>query len=1252
MGSDGNLKSTYQVLKEISEEWDNMTTAERQALGISLAGKTQFEVFTSVLNNFEGAEKALTLATESQNSAWKENARYMESIEAKYQALKTATENLILGDGGLEKLVKIILTVTTAIVNFIDKAGGLTTVIGALTSALILLNSKALMKMIMSFPLLWEQIKLTTTAYIEFATTASTANEILTASIPIVGIVIAVLTALFSALVLLYKQITVTVDEIQELGQKFSNEKGEIEDLTKQVDRLREKLKKLQEVESPTIIEQKEIDKTEYEIAQLERELALKEKIAQKDKEKLTKQVEKQVYGYGAFGGYGLGGVFDNSFDAELTKSSGELLVSASRLTGIDYQGKQGYQRVEAYRQIQEELSKLIVQYHEEQKTLDESSSKYKELEFKIQECQSAYDKIDEHLPSVVQKLDSLTEGLDENSVLYQIIKDTVNDYTDSLIENQEVQEKSSDIDEYIQQTLNDVADKYQLNAEQIEELNAIVKEAIENKSDEEDAYEVAQNAIDNYIDSIEGGIDAWERWNETLDTIQSAYETLSGAVEEYNETQAFTIDTVQSLLNLGSDYLSLLDFENGKLSLNKEAIMEKVKAQIEEAKATVYQEAVDRLEALAKDKVIEASKSSVAQISNETTALKENTSATLENSEAKLKNAINRAYAEGVTQEEVNKVVSDMNKQLKILDELTLNVGNSFESSMSKAKTSTQRAKEEVNKTKEAVNALKQEVEDLKDEISDYDKVIAYINGKLDDEIDRLEDLRDKEVEAIEKQIDELEALQKKEEEEAKARIKFLEQERDALIDNNKLQINYLQERQNAEEEYWNNKIQALKDQNNALQDQVSLEQLLANLEKAKNTKIRVYKQGQGFVWDTDSEAVTKAQQQLDEYNRKKAYEQQLNELENYKKNALKNYEDQINDLKTLNDNIKNQYDKQITIINNHIDAQKTKYNAQIQALNDLIAKIKANYQVQIDYFNNYKTEFNKQVKAYETEQNRLLALQKTGIDFENENWKTRLNNLNKFTTEYNNKLAELSNKQKQLAELERQLNSSSSSSYSSSSSGGSGAGSVGTTGASVSSVRTKTVYVVNGREYQSYNEAVSARDASNSSIQSQINNLTAQKNRVKTGNTTADEAQKRGIQSQIDSLERQKVGISSKTVAYASGVASIGSNQFAIVGDSPNKELVIGSKLNGLGLNLAKGTGVVNAKSTGTLAGLFNMLGGELSKGINGNYSLSNNNTQSSNNIHIDNISLPQVRDADDFINAMSNFQNIMAQKSYAII
>ena len=60
-----------------------------------------------------------------------------------------------------------------------------------------------------------------------------------------------------------------------------------------------------------------------------------------------------------------------------------------------------------------------------------------------------------------------------------------------------------------------------------------------------------------------------------------------------------------------------------------------------------------------------------------------------------------------------------------------------------------------------------------------------------------------------------------------------------------------------------------------------------------------------------------------------------------------------------------------------------------------------------------------------------------------------------------------------------------------------------------------------------------------------------------------------------------------------------------------NPNKEIVIGSKLNGMGLNLSKGTGVVNAKSTSTLAGLFNMLGSDL-KSVNGDYNAVNTNNQ----------------------------------------
>lgn len=78
----GDMKNTYQILEEISQEWDNMNNAQKQAIGIALAGKNQFEVFASVESNFADAQKAVTLATNSENSALNENSKYMESVGA------------------------------------------------------------------------------------------------------------------------------------------------------------------------------------------------------------------------------------------------------------------------------------------------------------------------------------------------------------------------------------------------------------------------------------------------------------------------------------------------------------------------------------------------------------------------------------------------------------------------------------------------------------------------------------------------------------------------------------------------------------------------------------------------------------------------------------------------------------------------------------------------------------------------------------------------------------------------------------------------------------------------------------------------------------------------------------------------------------------------------------------------------------------------------------------------------------------
>lgn len=92
--TNGNLKSTYDVLAELKPKWDSMSEAERVALGDAIAGTNQYKVLAAVMQNFEHATDATTTALNSSGSAIKENAAYMESLEAKTTALKATFQDL------------------------------------------------------------------------------------------------------------------------------------------------------------------------------------------------------------------------------------------------------------------------------------------------------------------------------------------------------------------------------------------------------------------------------------------------------------------------------------------------------------------------------------------------------------------------------------------------------------------------------------------------------------------------------------------------------------------------------------------------------------------------------------------------------------------------------------------------------------------------------------------------------------------------------------------------------------------------------------------------------------------------------------------------------------------------------------------------------------------------------------------------------------------------------------------------------
>ena len=204
-------------------------------------------------------------------------------------------------------------------------------------------------------------------------------------------------------------------------------------------------------------------------------------------------------------------------------------------------------------------------------------------------------------------------------------------------------------------------------------------------------------------------------------------------------------------------------------------------------------------------------------------------------------------------------------------------------------------------DKAKEAAEETRKAWEEsLEEEKSNYETAASYVLDKIDDEIEALQKLRDE------------------------------------------------------TEQYYDDKIQALKDTNAELEDQIQYEELLNNLAQAQNKQLYVFQNGQ-FQYVQDVEAISSAQAELDAYNRDKALEQEVANLEKLKKQALANIDDQIKG------------------------------------------------------WEKYRDEWKDVVNQYTNQQNKLIAEQVLGIDLEQKNWQKRLMNAQEFADKYNSIMANL---------------------------------------------------------------------------------------------------------------------------------------------------------------------------------------------------------------------------------------------------
>lgn len=155
--NEDEFKSTYQILKELSEVWGELSDISQANILEMVGGKRNSNIVAAMLENFTIAEKALQTSMSSVGSAFAENEKYLDSINGKVAIFKATFEdfsqNLISSD-----FVKDIVDLGTGLLNIlnivaklIDIFGGLNTILYTTLSIITVIKAEVILTSIWGF---------------------------------------------------------------------------------------------------------------------------------------------------------------------------------------------------------------------------------------------------------------------------------------------------------------------------------------------------------------------------------------------------------------------------------------------------------------------------------------------------------------------------------------------------------------------------------------------------------------------------------------------------------------------------------------------------------------------------------------------------------------------------------------------------------------------------------------------------------------------------------------------------------------------------------------------------------------------------------------------------------------------------------------------------------------------------------------------------------------------------------------------
>lgn len=849
----GQLRDSYDILKDLAAVWPNLTRNQQAEFALAQAGANQTQNFTALMNNFQVAIDATATAMDSAGSAMKENSSYMESLEAQTTQLKATFQDF--ANNVIDKeLVSSVLTLANDALGLLNTETGKTiTQWGLLTGVLtggIVIYGQIAGKLISS-----GSAVVTLTKALSAGT--ATATMFTSAALPLAAAIGAIAVAGWKV-----------YEWYKETHQPLSEYTSQIESNNEQLEKNKERLEEIEKLswteKTDKILAEKEA--LEQQNAELEKNIELNEELQ-------GKAVDRTI---------------GRTVDVYVGKQYGSANLTDAR-GNIKY--FKTYE--EALEALNEKYGETIVQ----EKNLADS------------------------IRSTGKYAESTGSILDTNYI------NILEDLTDELTSNNSLSD-----------------DSLELRSKNIDSI----KEQVE-------AYQTAKDRGDDLTSSQERLIDAYNAFIETEAQAKEWTEKYGDALVITDEQAQQLIKTFPALKNqlidTGSGWTILNNnaqaAANGLISADgriKKSSQDRTKAVLEDLSAIItYYGAIAKAFA-----TMGTASGYTATQATQANELARSFDATRKQLEAAITRGVYDDTAEtgaggGSTSKTTTKKATDLaleefknlQKDLEHQRELGLISEEEYYDKLE------QLIKDYKAKATAHMKEYGTDVDTINRNMYQYEEEIYKGRAKLADELKEqqkkdAEEAAQAQKEALEKQKEDFETA-------VNYVIKQIDEE-----------ISKLQDLRDQTEKYYDDKIDAVNKANDALEDQIQYEELLNNLAKAKDKQLYVFQNGQ-FQYVQDVEAIASAQAELDAYERDKALQDEINNLETLKEQALASIDEQI------------------------------------------------------EGWENYKEEWSNVVNQYQDEQDRLIAEQVLGIDLEQENWNKRLSNLTDFVNQYNSILSGL---------------------------------------------------------------------------------------------------------------------------------------------------------------------------------------------------------------------------------------------------